>query len=80
MREERVSDINRVAKKSCTNVHVISLLRIHVKALKTVTMPNGGGHTLGRTSDQIMEKRNPLISWHVMNKWTFSSSERRLFS
>ena len=45
-----------------------SPLRIHVKALQTVTMPNGGGHTLGRTSDRMMKKRNPSIYLHLMNK------------
>ena len=49
-------------KKSCTNVQVTRPLRIDVKALQAVTMPNGGGPTLGRTSDQKMEKRNPSIS------------------
>ena len=57
-------------KKSCTNVQVTSPLRIHVKALQTVTMPNGGSHSLGKTSDQIMKKRNPSCSWHLMNEWT----------
>ena len=80
LEKERVIDINQVTKKSCTNVHITSHLKIHVKALQTVNMLNGGGHTLGRTSDKIREKRNPSISWHLMNKWTFSSSERRLFS
>ena len=56
-----MGDINQVMKKSCTNVNVTSCLRIYVKALQTVTMPNGGGHTLGRTSDKIIEKKNPSI-------------------
>ena len=38
-----------------------SRLKIHVKALQTVTMPNGGGHTLGGTPDKAIEKRNPSI-------------------
>ena len=52
--EKGVRDINQVTKKSCTNVHVTSPLRIHVKYLQTVPMPNEGSHTLCRTSDQIM--------------------------
>ena len=42
--KERVSDINRVGQKGCTNVQVTTPLRIHVKALQTVAMSNGGGH------------------------------------
>ena len=57
-----MGDINQVMKKGCTNVIVTSRLRSHVKALETVTMPNGGGHTLGRTSEKVIEKRNSLTS------------------
>ena len=63
-----MGDINQVMKKSCTNINVTSHLRIHVKALQTVTMPNGGGYNLGRTSDEIKEKRNLSIPSHLMNK------------
>ena len=37
-------------------------------SLQTVTKPCGDNSTLGRTSDQIIEKINPSISQYLMNK------------
>ena len=50
--------LKKIALKSA----VTCMGRIHVRTQKTVTKPNGGSQSLGKTSDEVLKKRNPSLS------------------
>ena len=49
-------------KKNAQESAMTRLGRIHVKTQKTVTKPNESSQSLGRTSDEVLKKRNPSNS------------------
>ena len=66
----RIISIER-SRKGCAKLLVTCLRKFMFKLCKKFLRqrPIGSCHSLNRTSDEILKRRNPHISWYLMNKW-----------
>ena len=69
--------LKKIALKSA----VTCMGRIHVRTHKTVTKPNGGSHSLGKTSDELQKKKENLhpLNIHSVNEHSPGGGKLKLF-